>query len=130
MIAACAVIALMLTGCGKKPADTVKQPPTTSKIVEQDPSSDPGRSIDETFLPTQREKQIQLEKTIQAFLNNAGGDSKQLRKLILNRKGEILTTKRNIRNSRLFTEAQKDSLIKPLDEESLKLATDLAAFSQ
>jgi len=130
MVAACAAISLILSGCGDKPADATKQPLAKSRSNAQVPNSDPGRSIDETFLPTQRDKRIQLEQAIQAFWSDHSGDPKSIRKLILSRKGEILTTKRNIRNSQLFTEAQKDSLVKLLDEESLKLATDLAAFSQ
>jgi hypothetical protein len=130
MVAACAAMSLMLNGCGDKPADATKQNSATSKTIAQAPNSDPGRNIDETFLPTQREKRIQLEQMIQSFWNDKSGDPKTMRKLILSRKGEILTTKRNIRNSQLFTDAQKDSLIKSLDEESLKLATDLSAFSQ
>jgi hypothetical protein len=118
MVAACAAMSLMLNGCGDKPADATKQNSATSKTIAQAPNSDPGRNIDETFLPTQREKRIQLEQMIQSFWNDKSGDPKTMRKLILSRKGEILTTK------------QKDSLIKSLDEESLKLATDLSAFSQ
>jgi hypothetical protein len=127
---ACASIALTLCGCGGKPAEDTKQQSTKSTTKTQTPNSDPGRSIDETFLPTQRTKRMQLEQAIQTFWNDKSGDSKLMRKMILNRKGEILTTKRNIRNSQLFSDAQKDSLIKPLDEESLKLSTELIAFSQ
>jgi hypothetical protein len=129
-VCACAAVSLLLNACGDKPADATKQYPTTSKSTAQIPSSDPGRSIDASFLPMQHAKRAQLEQAIQEFWNEKSGDSKQIRKLILNRKGEILTTKRNIRNSQLFSDAQKDSLIKPLDEESLKLATELSAFSQ
>jgi type IV pilus biogenesis protein CpaD/CtpE len=121
---------LLLCGCGDKPA--VEQNKSTPKATTetQTPASDPGRSIDETFLIEQTGKRQQLEATIRAFWDAKQGDPKEVRRLILNRKGEILTTKRNIRNSMLFTNAEKDSLLKPLDDESMILSKELIAFSE
>jgi hypothetical protein len=95
-----------------------------------DPKKDSGRYIDDNFLVEQASKRSQIEKTIAAFWNDKAGDPKVVRKLILNRKGELLTTKRNIRKSLLFSDAQKDSMIAPLDEESMKLSRELVAFSE
>jgi hypothetical protein len=41
-----------------------------------------------------------------------------------------MSAKRNIRSSTRFTQAEKDSLIAPLEAESLELATDLLAVNQ
>jgi hypothetical protein len=122
------VIVLLSSGCGKKAEERADSSSTPSKI--QIPANDPGRNIDENFLVEQTAKKTQLEKTIKSFWNDSNGDSKVVRKMILSRKGELLTTKRNIRKSMLFTDAEKDSLIRPLDQESMGLSTELIAFSE
>lgn len=124
------VAALYLFGCGgksEKSGSTSETPATTETRI---PAEDPGMSIDAAFLTDQTAKRQQLEETIRSFWNDKKGDPKEVRKLILSRKGEILTTKRNIRNSRMFTNAEKDSLIQPLDDESMKLSKELIAFSE
>ncbi|MBU0690307.1 hypothetical protein KKC97_04105 [bacterium] len=127
---AVAVSALFFCGCGGKSAENENKKAPEAAMETQIPAEDPGRSIDEAFLTEQAAKRQQLEEMIRSFWNDKKGDPKEVRKLILSRKGEILTTKRNIRNSRLFTNAEKDSLIQPLDDESMKLSKELIAFSE
>ena len=121
---------LILIGCGGKSSEDQTKRESKAATETKTPASDPGRSIDEAFLTEQSEKRMQLEEAIRSFWDAKKGNPKEVRKLILNRKGEILTTKRNIRNSRLFTNAEKDSLINPLDAESMKLSKELIAFSE
>ena len=139
LVFACAASALIFDGCGEKPAEEAKPQPssipsatsnTAPRNVTPAPAKDPARNIDGTFFQVQWEKRVELDSSIQSFKDTRRGDPSTLRKKILNRKGEILSLKRNIRNSNLFTDAQKDSLIKPLDEESMSLSTELIAFGQ
>jgi len=116
-------LALILTGCGKQEGSDA--PGGNRAARANAPADDPGRSIDENFLVDQAAKRDQLEKTIRSFHTDENADFSLLKRLILNRKGELLSTKRNIRRSVMFTDAEKDSLVAPLDQESLALSTEL-----
>ena len=125
------VTAFLLLGCGGKASEESKNKPATKTTTEAfSLDQDPGRNINESFLTEQAAKRQELEETILAFWKNKQGNLKDIRKQVLGRKGEILANKRNINQSKLFTTAEKDSLIKPLDEESMKLSRELIAFSE
>lgn len=55
----------------------------------------------------------------------AARDPEKIRQILLRRKGEILKAQKTIRLSDQITPAQKDSLLQPLERESVRISTQL-----
>jgi hypothetical protein len=105
---------------GRVPTDSLR-PPTRSV-----PAVNP---FDESFL---REQQARAEAVRSEYeqLRRAGGrDMNRARQVLLKRKGEILVAQKAIRSSELLSASERDSLLKPLQAESIELSERLVAVS-
>lgn len=69
------------------------------------------------------EQRARLEQTNRELA--AARDPQAVREILLRRKGEILKVQKTIRQSDQMTPAQKDSLLLPLEQESVRISTRL-----
>ena len=56
-------------------------------------------------------------------------DPDRVREILLRRKGEVLMTQRDVRADAALSEAQKDSLLRALEAESIEISKRLLAAS-
>lgn len=121
------VLALVIiAGCGK---DRAQQAPvaTPPKTLSK---ADPAAFVDAEFLTEQKTKRDALRKQIDSLLATSVTDRRDISAIINHRKGELMALKKNLRNSTVLTPTQRDSLIAPLEAESIELATDLIAVAK
>lgn len=116
---------LFLLGCGKERGETPAT--TTQKTLTK---ADPAAFVDAEFLSEQKTKRDLLRKEIDSLLASSVTDRRSISEIINHRKGELMALKKNLRNSTVLTPAQRDSLIAPLEAESIELATDLIAVAR
>lgn len=126
------IFALMLfatitvVGCGKEEVKQVN----TAKPQQEMRVRDAAAFVDANFLTDQAEKRYAVRKEIDSLTANAVIDRKRVSAVINRRNGELMALKKNLRASTSLTTAQRDSLIAPLEEESIELATDLIAVAK
>ena len=116
----------VLLGCGKEEAKQVQ----TAKPQQEMQKRDPAAFVDEAFLSKQSVKRVDMRKVIDSLRAGSVIDRKKIAALINHRKGELMALKKNLRNSTTLTPAQRDSLIAPLEVESIELADDLIAVAK
>jgi hypothetical protein len=119
------VALIAFLGCGKEPEKPASKPAQPETRV-----SDPGDFIADSFLPDQAAKRSSLRQQINSLRKAAVVDRKQIQALVNQRKGELMSLKKSVRNSARFSAAQKDSLILPLEEEATELVEDLVAVAK
>jgi hypothetical protein len=119
---------VLAVSCGQRKS-AQKVDATVSDSSNTVPAPHRG-GVDASFLDGQMKRgdevQIQLDKLRQAQPR----DNKQIRELIVKRKGEILNAKKMIRESTGLTDSQKELMLSKLDEEAIDLAQELVAVSQ
>ena len=120
------VFVIVLIGCGK---DEVKQS-QTSKPPQEMQKRDPAAFVDAEFLDEQLVKRNALRKELDSLRNAHVIDRKMISNIINHRKGELMALKKNLRSSTELSPAERDSLIAPLEAESIELANDLVAVAK
>ncbi|MBK6766443.1 MAG: hypothetical protein IPG71_09025 [bacterium] len=118
---------LFVVSCGK---DRAQQPATTAPQQKSLAKADPAAFVDAEFLSEQLVKRSALRRQIDSLLASSVTDRRDISNIINHRKGELMALKKNLRNSTTLTRAQRDSLIAPLEAESIELATDLIAVAK
>ncbi|MBU0508137.1 hypothetical protein KKH27_04790 [bacterium] len=73
----------------------------------------------------QRKRAEETRREIAALGDQSVRDPEDVRRILLRRKGEILKAQKQVRLSDQLTPAQKDSLLKPLEQESIQISTQL-----
>lgn len=121
------ILALFLCGCGKKAEESNVQ---QAKPQQEMRTADPAAFVTVTFHSEQAQKRGTLRRQIDSLTALSVIDRKQVVQLVNRRKGELMSIKKSIRNSTMYNATQRDSLIAPLDDESLELAGDLVAVSK
>lgn len=124
-VSALVLLALAIAGCGKAEA-----PQTKSTAKQELRVTDPAAFVNDGFLDEQFEKRAHLRKRLDSLRALPVIDRMQITSLVNRRKGELISLKKNLRNSTSLTPAQRDSLIAPLESESIELAGDLIAVAQ
>ncbi|NUO17838.1 hypothetical protein HUU59_00095 [bacterium] len=119
------VLALMI-GCGK---EEVKKAQTSAPPQEMR-KSDPAAFVTQSFLSDQAAKRLDVRKQLDSLRALHVIDRDKISAVINRRKGELMVLKKNLRNSTVYSTAQRDSLIAPLEEESIELAGDLIAVAK
>lgn len=117
------LLIVVLAGCSKEEPKQVQ----SAKPSQEMRTADPAAFVDAEFLTEQQVKRDALRKQIDSLLAKSVINRKELSNLINHRKGELMALKKNLRNSTVLTPVQRDSLIAPLEAESIELATDLIA---
>ena len=120
------VFVILLIGCGK---EEVKQA-QTSKPPQEMQKRDPAAFVDAEFLDEQLVKRNALRKELDSLRNAHVIDRKKISNIINHRKGELMALKKNLRSSTELSPAERDSLIAPLEAESIELANDLVAVAK
>lgn len=120
-------LSVTLLGCSK---DEVKPTPVTRAPQQEMRTADPAAFVTATFHSEQAQKRGTLRRQIDSLTALSVIDRKQVVQLVNRRKGELMSIKKSIRNSTMYNATQRDSLIAPLDDESLELAGDLVAVSK
>lgn len=94
----------------------------TETSQETAPPPPTGLSADDlrSLLDEQRARTEETNREIAATHDPAA-----VRQILLRRKGEILKAQKTIRLSDQMTPAQKDSLLQPLEQESIRISTQL-----
>ncbi len=116
---------LLALGCGKTDAPQTQTKPQPERQV-----SDPAAFVTESFLAEQQSKRVELRRKLDSLHALPMVERKEITSLINRRKGELMSLKKNLRNSTVLSQAQRDSLISPLEEESIELAGDLIAAAK
>lgn len=119
-------VVLLLQGCGK---EELKQT-QSSKAPQEMQRRDPASFVDANFLAEQSMKREMLRKELDSLQSASVIDRKRISSIINHRKGELMALKKNLRSSTELTPAQRDSLIAPLESESIELATELVAVAK
>lgn len=119
------LLIVVLAGCSKEEPKQVQ----SAKPNQEMRTTDPAAFVNAGFLGEQQAKREALRKQIDSLRAMAVIDRKALSNLINQRKGELMTLKKNLRNSTVLTPVQRDSLIAPLEAESIELVTDLIAVA-
>jgi len=117
---------ILMIGCGK---DEVKKSQTSTPPQEMQ-KRDPAAFVDANFLSKQAVKRDEVRHELDSLRSASVIDRKQIGVLINHRKGELMALKKNLRGSTQLTEAERDSLIAPLEAESIELANDLIAVAK
>ncbi|MCB9365947.1 MAG: hypothetical protein H6508_01990 [Calditrichaeota bacterium] len=118
------LIGMLLTwGCGKNDHSAKKT------AAQEKPASDPAAFVTHSFLNEQTAKREDLRRQLDSLQAAPVVNRKQVTLLINRRKGELMSLKKNLRNSSVLSPSQMDSLIAPLEEESIELAGDLIAVA-
>lgn len=120
-------LSVTLLGCSK---DEVKPAPVTRAPQQEMRTADPAAFVTATFHSEQAQKRGTLRRQIDSLTALSVIDRKHVVQLVNRRKGELMSIKKSIRNSTMYNATQRDSLIAPLDDESLELAGDLVAVSK
>ncbi len=117
---------VILIGCSK---EEVKKTQTATPPQEMQ-KRDPASFVDANFLGKQSVKRDEVRHELDSLRSASVIDRKRIAVLINHRKGELMALKKNLRGSTQLTPAERDSLIAPLDEESLELTNDLIAVAK
>ncbi len=118
--------ALLIVGCGKKETPQMK----TAAPQQEMMTPDPAAFVDAKFLTEQAAKRDALRHDLDSLRALPVIDRAKISSVINRRKGELMTLKKNLRNSTSLSTAQRDSLIAPLELESIELAGDLIAVAK
>lgn len=97
------------------------EPPTT--ILRETPPPVPAGLSTGDLRKLLDEQRTRTEETNRELA--AARDPETIRQILLRRKGEILKAQKTIRQSDQMTPAQKDSLLLPLEQESIRISTRL-----
>ncbi|MBL0062640.1 MAG: hypothetical protein IPP40_14425 [bacterium] len=117
---------MLLIGCGK---EEVKKAQTTAPPQEMQ-KRDPASFVDANFLGKQAVKRDEVRQVLDSLRGASVIDRKSIAVLINHRKGELMALKKNLRGSTQLTETERDSLIAPLEAESIELTHDLIAVAK
>ena len=134
------VLLVTVSGCKRaerqNPAARASEKIATKATSSQEtaiPQTAPGGpSADELrqMVGDQQARSAEVQKQIAALGDAAKRNPEQLRRILLRRKGEILTAQKKIRLSDQLTPAQKDSLLQPLEAESINISKQMLAVSR
>jgi len=119
-------VVILLVGCGK---EEVKKAQTSTPPQEMQ-KRDPASFVDSNFLGKQALKRDEVRHELDSLRSASVIDRKRIGVLINHRKGELMALKKNLRGSTQLTETERDSLIAPLEAESIELANDLIAVAK
>jgi len=102
--------------------ETIPVESPTTTLRETQPPAPAGLSADDlrNLLDEQRARTAEVNRELAAVR-----DPEMIRQILLRRKGEILKAQKTIRQSDQMTPAQKDSLLLPLEQESIRISTRL-----
>ena len=117
---------ILLLGCGKEEVKKVQTSAPPQEMQKRDPAS----FVDANFLSKQAVKRDEVRHELDSLRSASVIDRKRIGVLINHRKGELMALKKNLRGSMQLTEAERDSLIAPLEAESIELAHDLIAVAK
>lgn len=120
------LLIVVLAGCSKEEPKKVQ----SAKPNQEMHTTDPAAFVNAGFLGEQQAKRDALRKQIDSLLAKPVINRNVLSDLINHRKGELMALKKNLRNSTRFTPVERDSLIAPLEAESIELVTDLIAVAK
>ena len=120
------LIFFVVAGCGKEEVKHIQTASPQQEMQKRDPAS----FVDADFLGKQATKREAVRRELDSLRALDVIDRNMISSVINRRKGELMTLKKNVRNSTTYSPAQRDSLIAPLEEESLELAGDLIAVAK
>ncbi|MFZ5434544.1 MAG: hypothetical protein ACOZB3_12320 [Calditrichota bacterium] len=138
------IAAILLTGLLGMSCKSADQTKSTDKATTQSksqavkeeipppipkPASPTADELRQYVLDQQR-RAVEIKKEIAALGSPMERNPEDVRKLLLKRKGELLVALKRIRNSDQLTPSQKDSLMKPLETESMDISTQMLAVSR
>jgi hypothetical protein len=131
--AAFVFVALLSLSCTRsKPASqsqtAVKTPASATDIVQ--PPARSSSRLDESFLKEQSARSESFKRELAGLKKSANGDTAQIKRLTLHRKGEVLAAMKRVRLDPALTQAEKDSLIRVLESESMDLSQQLIAVQK
>jgi hypothetical protein len=95
------------------PAPAPVQPPVDSRVL-----------LDEFM-----QKRVVMQKQLADLMKSKSRDTAAIRDLLLRRKGEVLSMQKHVRQITTYSQAEKDSLLKIIESESIDLSTKLVSLN-
>lgn len=115
-------------GCGKR---ETKSPAVAEKKEAAVPETTPKpvHEIDKSYIEDQLSHSKDFWKAVDELKRAVPVDTAELRSVLLKRKGELLVTRKNVLRATNLTLTEKDSILKPIDKESVDISQALVAWS-
>jgi hypothetical protein len=129
LIACIFVPVLTLSGCKRSDPPAAQIPQSTPVKVESTAPVTPPLDH-HAVLDPYIQKRVVVRQQLAGLMKQSPRDIDAIKDLLLQRKGEILSTQKQVRQLSALSPAEKDSLLNILDAESVEISTRLVSLHQ